>query len=61
MGKAQDNVHISWQMPFYCFFPGYVGGSHYSHSGANANYLCLVRDPLWGKDDDAATDYGDNS
>ncbi|WAQ93732.1 hypothetical protein MAR_006203 [Mya arenaria] len=27
---------------------GYAGGSHYSHSGSAANWLCLTDSPQWG-------------
>ena len=28
---------------------GYVGGSYYSHRGSGANYVCLTRNPVYGK------------
>lgn len=28
-------------------YTGYAAGSHYTHSGAAANYLCLPKDPNW--------------
>ena len=28
-------------------YSGYAAGSHYTSSGAAANYLCLSPDPLW--------------
>lgn len=36
------------------FFVGYVGGSHYSHTGAAVESLCLPRNPEWGNYNDAA-------
>jgi len=34
-------------------FSGYAAGSHYTHTGAAANTLCLPSDPLWGEYNDA--------
>ena len=34
-------------------YSGYAAGSYYTHTGAAANYLCLVPDPNWGKYTDA--------
>ena len=31
------------------FIAGVVAGSHYTHSGGGSNYLCLPRNPEWGK------------
>ena len=28
---------------------GVVAGSHHTHSGGGSNYLCMPRDPEWGK------------
>ena len=28
---------------------GITAGSHYTHSGGGSNYLCMPRDPEWGK------------
>ena len=28
-------------------YEGYAGGSHYTHAGGAANYLCLPKDPTW--------------
>ena len=33
-------------------YEGYAGGSHYTHAGAAVNYLCLPRNPNWGRYDD---------
>ncbi|XP_045163834.1 uncharacterized protein LOC123528161 [Mercenaria mercenaria] len=30
-------------------YDGYMGGSHYSHSGAATNALCLTKEPKWGR------------
>ncbi|KAK3108966.1 hypothetical protein FSP39_019878, partial [Pinctada imbricata] len=30
-----------------CFL-GYTGGSHYQHTGAASDYICLPPDPEWG-------------
>ncbi|XP_056006018.1 uncharacterized protein LOC130050322 [Ostrea edulis] len=35
---------------------GYTGGSHYTHSGAAVEPLCLPRDPEWGRYKDGADD-----
>ena len=35
------------------FALGIAGGTHYSHSGGGANYLCLPRDPEWEDKDTA--------
>ena len=38
-------MHIYW-----CFnISGVVAGSYYTHSGGGSNYLCMPRDPEWGK------------
>ncbi|XP_078618256.1 uncharacterized protein LOC144885916 isoform X2 [Branchiostoma floridae x Branchiostoma japonicum] len=29
-------------------YDGIAGGSHYTHSGGGANYVCLPKDPEWG-------------
>jgi len=29
-------------------YKGYVGGSHYTHTGAATDYLCLPEEPIWG-------------
>ena len=34
-------------MNTFCFFIGYVGGSHWSHSGGGSNYVCLTRSPIY--------------
>ena len=31
-------------------YEGYAAGSHYTHSGGGANYVCLPRDPLFEPD-----------
>ena len=31
------------------FIAGVAAGSHFSHSGGGSNYLCLPRNPEWGK------------
>ena len=36
-------------MKFFIDSIGYVGGSHYSHKGGAANYVCLTRDPIYEK------------
>jgi hypothetical protein len=45
---------------FDVMLPGYVGGSHYSEGGGAANFVCLPRDPVWGKyvDDHAGVHNG---
>ncbi|KAL3874769.1 hypothetical protein ACJMK2_037739 [Sinanodonta woodiana] len=30
-------------------YKGFAGGSHYTHTGSAADFLCLTEDPLWGK------------
>jgi hypothetical protein len=30
-----------------CYITGYTGGSHYTHQGSAASYLCLPSDPQW--------------
>lgn len=35
------------QFKHYCFV-GYVGGSHYTHTGAAVEPLCLPKNPEWG-------------
>ncbi|XP_052766498.1 uncharacterized protein LOC128207555 [Mya arenaria] len=39
-------------------YAGLVAGSHYSHRGAAANYLCLTQQPSWNKYDDKEQDGG---
>ena len=34
-------------------YTGYAAGSHFTHTGAAANYLCLPTEPLWGEYDDS--------
>ncbi|XP_033755019.1 short-chain collagen C4-like [Pecten maximus] len=34
-------------------YSGFAGGSHYAHSGASAEYVCLPPDPLWGPHKDS--------
>ncbi|OWF49555.1 short-chain collagen C4-like [Mizuhopecten yessoensis] len=29
-------------------YSGYAGGSHFTHSGAAAEYVCMPSDPIWG-------------
>ena len=29
-------------------YRGFAGGSHYTHTGGTANYICLPEDPTWG-------------
>ena len=38
---------------FLNFSVGYAGGSHYSNTGAAAEYLCLPKQPTWGNYSDA--------
>ncbi|XP_060557720.1 uncharacterized protein LOC132718111 [Ruditapes philippinarum] len=35
---------------------GYTAGSHYTHSGAAVNYLCLPKNPPWAKYNDDLND-----
>ncbi|XP_069107527.1 uncharacterized protein [Argopecten irradians] len=38
---------------------GYVGGSHFSHTGSAVDYVCLPKDPSWGPiTDQVTTGYG---
>ncbi|XP_053378710.1 short-chain collagen C4-like [Mercenaria mercenaria] len=30
-------------------YDGYVAGGHYTHTGSGVNYLCLPKDPTWGR------------
>ena len=39
-------------------YEGYAGGSHYSHTGAAVNYLCLPRNPDWNRYEDTLQDGG---
>jgi len=34
-------------------YSGLTAGSHYTHTGAAVNYLCLTKSPAWNKYDDA--------
>ena len=40
---------LTMQYSIFCWFLGYVGGSHYSHKGGGSNYVCLTRDPIYAK------------
>jgi hypothetical protein len=42
--------------PYIFHITGYAGGSHYTHTGAAANYQCLPNDPTWSKYNDAVGD-----
>ncbi|XP_069107526.1 uncharacterized protein [Argopecten irradians] len=40
-------------------YSGYVGGSHFSHTGSAVDYVCLPKDPSWGPiTDQVTTGYG---
>ncbi|XP_033748451.1 short-chain collagen C4-like [Pecten maximus] len=39
-------------------YSGYAGGSHYSHSGGAAEYVCMPTDPIWGPHKDTPVYHG---
>ena len=40
------------------YFTGYTASSYYSHSGGGSNYICLHRQPEWGRYTNGFQSYG---
>ncbi|XP_035685760.1 short-chain collagen C4-like [Branchiostoma floridae] len=54
-GNGGGSVYIRWgrttcpnDTDTSIIYDGIAGGTHYSHSGGGANYVCLPKDPEWG-------------
>ncbi|XP_078619150.1 uncharacterized protein LOC144886395 [Branchiostoma floridae x Branchiostoma japonicum] len=54
-GDGGGSVYIRWgrttcpnDTDTSIIYDGIAGGTHYSHSGGGANYVCLPKDPEWG-------------
>jgi hypothetical protein len=61
-GPGQGETYVRWGRTT-CpdngaelVYDGYTAGSHYTHSGAAVNYLCLPKNPSWAKYDDGLQD-----
>ncbi|XP_078699956.1 uncharacterized protein LOC144926806 [Branchiostoma floridae x Branchiostoma belcheri] len=54
-GNGGSSVYIRWgrttcpnDTDTSLVYDGIAGGTHYSHTGGGANYVCLPKDPEWG-------------